>query len=130
MVPLLALAMLCTGAARPITYCTPGPYILFFDWGSADMDADKIEILDNAVKNFGFCKDAKVEVLGHTDTSEPDRVAWARSDAVHRYLADHGVPEKQIVANAMGSRRMRVETLPGIREPQNRRTEIVFSPGD
>jgi len=134
---LLGMALLCTAAARPLTICTPGPYIVFFEWGSAKLDTQAIAILDNLLDNLKHCDAASLAydgslvdlaVDGHTDTSEADAVSWARADAVHLFFRDHEVAEKRIKALGHGAKQLRITTPPDIRENQNRRVEVVLGP--
>jgi OOP family OmpA-OmpF porin len=134
----IAVATLPTSApARPLTICTPGPYIFFFEWGSAKLDGHSIAVLDNLLENLKNCDDSSlaydgtvvdVAVDGHSDTSEADAVSWARANAVHLFFREHHVAEKRIKAFGRGAKQLRITTPPDIRELQNRRVEIMLGP--
>jgi outer membrane protein OmpA-like peptidoglycan-associated protein len=49
-----------------------------------------------------------------------------RANAVGQQLVRDGVPENAIVITALGDTQPLVPTAAGVREPQNRRVEIVI----
>lgn len=124
----LGLAMLCTGAARPTGTCVPDFQMFFFDWGSAELSGGDQDRLARTIRQSLDCMPSAISVAGHNDSSEAEALAWKRADAVHAFVRAHGFPEKQIIEQAYGSQRPRVQTASGIREPMNRRVEIMFGP--
>ncbi|MBL7471039.1 flagellar motor protein MotB, partial [Escherichia coli] len=44
----------------PTVVCTPGPYIVFFDWDKSDITPEAASILDNAISNYQNCGNAQV----------------------------------------------------------------------
>jgi outer membrane protein OmpA-like peptidoglycan-associated protein len=70
-----------------------------------------------------------VQVTGYTDTSgSPDynqQLSVRRANAVAAVLVQDGVPQNDLVVTGRGENDLRVPTPPGVREPQNRRVEIV-----
>jgi len=129
-VPLMVLALLSTGAAPPLMHtCTPGPYIVFFDWSSSALKKQAVEILDNAVQNEGDCGPMTVVLAGHTDTSEPATLSRQRLKAVSNYFASRGIFVKRRNVLDYGARQQRVATAKGVNEPRNRRVEIIYGPG-
>ncbi len=67
---------------------------------------------------------------GYTDTSgTPDYnqgLSERRAKAVAAQLETDGVPASEIEIHAYGETHLLVATGPGVREPQNRRVEIVL----
>lgn len=127
MVPLLALLTLQVGAAAPRTVtivCMPGPWIVYFPRGSAELDETSHNILANFNANRVGCETGKVSVEGYTDTNERTAVSVARANAVERYLIGLGIPPKQMRAYGKGATNLRVRTPPHTDEPQNRRVEV------
>jgi OmpA-OmpF porin, OOP family len=117
----------------PKAQCTPGPYIVFFDFDKSDITAEASGILDGAVTAYGDCGQAQVMLAGYTDTSGTPRynlgLSQRRSDAVSAYMASKGVPSGVITTKALGETNLRVQTADGVRELQNRRVEITYGPG-
>ncbi|CAN5192341.1 N/A [soil metagenome] len=113
--------------------CTPGPYIVFFEWNKSDITAEAASILDNAVTAYGDCGQAQVMLAGYTDTSGTPKynlgLSQRRADAVSAYVSSKGVPAGVITSKAFGETNLRVQTADGVRELQNRRVEITYGPG-
>jgi outer membrane protein OmpA-like peptidoglycan-associated protein len=110
--------------------CFVGPFIVFFDWDKADLTPQAVAILDKAAAQY--VKDCEVQLAGHADRSGPADynigLSQRRADNVRQYLAGRGVPDGVMTTEAFGESRPLVETADGVREPQNRRVEITFSP--
>jgi opacity protein-like surface antigen/predicted DNA binding CopG/RHH family protein len=117
----------------PAVVCTPGPYIVFFDWDKSDITAEASSILDNAISNYQNCGNSQVMLAGHADRSGSASynvgLSQRRADAVKAYLSSRGIPGGVISTEAFGESRPRVATADGVRELQNRRVEITYGPG-
>jgi hypothetical protein len=72
---------------------------------------------------------ARITATGHTDTSGPEAYNMAlslrRANAVKDALVREGVPAQAISVIGRGEQGLLVQTGDGVREPQNRRVEIV-----
>ncbi|MHA6721527.1 OmpA family protein [Sphingomonas sp. RS2018] len=119
-----------TPAAVP---CTPGPYIVFFEWDRSDITPEAGGILDNAISAYQNCGNAQVMLAGHADRSGSASynvgLSQRRADSVRGYLTSRGIADGTISSEAFGESRPRVETADGVRELQNRRVEITYGPG-
>ena len=119
--------------APPVVPCTPGPYIVFFDWDKSDITPEAASILDNAVSAYQNCGNAQVMLAGHADRSGSATynvgLSQRRADAVRAYLSSRGIADGQISTEAFGESRPRVETADGVRELLNRRVEVTYGPG-
>ena len=113
--------------------CTPGPYIVFFDWDKSDITPEAASILDNAISNYQNCGNSQVMLAGHADRSGPASynvgLSQRRADAVKAYMSARGIPSGVITTQAFGESQPRVATADGVRELQNRRVEITYGPG-
>ena len=73
----------------------------------------------------------RIDVTGHADRAGSarynDRLSRRRANSVKQGLIANGVPEKDIIIYARGEREPLVPTRDGVREPQNRRVEIVLN---
>ena len=116
-----------------VVQCTPGPYIVFFDWDKSDITPEASSILDNAISNYQNCGNAQVMLAGHADKSGSASynvgLSQRRADSVKAYLTSRGIPGGVIGTEAFGESRPRVETADGVRELQNRRVEVTYGPG-
>ena len=67
---------------------------------------------------------------GHTDTSGPESYNMAlslrRANTVKSALVAEGVPANVITVVGKGETGLMVQTGPNVREPQNRRVEIIL----
>lgn len=117
----------------PVVQCTPGPYIVFFDWDKSDITPEAASILDNAISNYQNCGNSRVMLAGHADRSGSASynvgLSQRRADSVKAYLTSRGISDGVISTEAFGESRPRVETADGVRELQNRRVEIQYGPG-
>jgi OmpA-OmpF porin, OOP family len=117
----------------PTVVCTPGPYIVFFDWDKSDITPEAASILDNAISNYQNCGNAQVMLAGHADRSGSASynvgLSQRRADAVKAYMTARGIGAGVISTEAFGESKPRVETADGVRELQNRRVEVTYGPG-
>ncbi|HYZ31938.1 MAG TPA: OmpA family protein [Crenalkalicoccus sp.] len=105
-------------------------YLVFFDWDRADLTARAREIIAEAAQNAQRLQVTRIEVAGHADRSGPAdynlRLSRRRAEAVAAELVRHGIQRNEITIQAFGESRPLVPTADGVREPQNRRVEIVL----
>lgn len=117
----------------PTVVCTPGPYIVFFDWDKSDITPEAASILDNAISNYQNCGNAQVMLAGHADRSGSASynvgLSQRRADSVKAYMTARGIAAGVISTEAFGESKPRVETADGVRELQNRRVEVTYGPG-
>jgi iron complex outermembrane receptor protein len=112
---------------------TPKSYLVFFDFNKSDLTSQATAIVDQAAKNAGPAKVTKLEVTGHTDTVGSDaynmRLSRRRAESVAAQLVKDGIPSSEIAIVAKGKRDLLVPTADGVKEPQNRRVQIVYEGG-
>ena len=105
-------------------------YLVFFSWDQADISPVAASVLDQVRADYERGRPARVVVAGHADRSGPEGynlvLSQQRAEAVADALAALGVPENAMTLEAFGESSPRVPTADGVREPQNRRVEIVF----
>ncbi len=107
-----------------------GPYLVFFDFDSAAVKPEAEPILDRAAKDYRQYGFARIRLVGHADRAGPDwyndRLSLRRAEAVKKALAARGIPADAMVTIGKGEREPLVPTEDGVREPQNRRVEILI----
>jgi outer membrane protein OmpA-like peptidoglycan-associated protein len=105
-------------------------YLVFFDFNRADLTGRAREIIGEAAQNSRRVGPTRVEVAGHADRSGSpqynQRLSQRRAEAVASELVSRGVNRSDIGVTAFGESRPLVPTADGVREPQNRRVEIVL----
>jgi OOP family OmpA-OmpF porin len=105
-------------------------YLVFFDWDRADLTDRARQIIAEAAQNSSRVAATRIEVSGHADRSGTpqynQRLSMRRAEAVAAELVRQGVSRGAISVQAFGESRPLVATADGVREPQNRRVEIVL----
>jgi len=108
----------------------PDRFIVFFGFDSVEIPASATSILANAARVISEKGSVIVDIVGHADTSGPDAYNQALSErraaAVQQALIQRGVKANQIATSGRGEKALLVETADGVREPSNRRAEIVL----
>jgi outer membrane protein OmpA-like peptidoglycan-associated protein len=117
----------------PAPAAAPAPartYLVFFDFDRADLTDRARQIIAEAAQNSSRVQATRIEVAGHADRSGSpqynQRLSQRRADAVAAELTRLGVARSAITVQAFGESRPLVATADGVREPQNRRVEIVL----
>ena len=109
---------------------TPKSYLVFFDFNRSDLTPQAMSIVDQAATNAGPAKVTQLTVTGHTDTVGSDaynmRLSRRRAESVAAQLEKDGIPSSEISIVAKGKRDLLVPTADGVKEPQNRRVQIVY----
>jgi opacity protein-like surface antigen len=108
----------------------PPSFMVFFDWDRSNLSAQALNTIKQAADAFRAKGNARITATGHTDTSGPEAYNMAlslrRANAVKDALVRNGVPAQAITVIGMGEKGLLVPTADGVREPQNRRVEIVI----
>ncbi|HTR87371.1 MAG TPA: OmpA family protein [Reyranella sp.] len=104
-------------------------YMVFFDWDRSDLSPQALSTIGQAAQSWKTGGNPKITAIGHTDTSGPADYNMAlslrRANAVKNALIQDGVPSAAIATVGKGETQPLVPTGDGVREPQNRRVEIV-----
>jgi iron complex outermembrane receptor protein len=131
-------AATATAAYTPPPVVAPAPsvpksYLVFFDFNKSDLTPQAVSIVDQAARNAGPAKVTKLEVTGHTDTVGSDaynmRLSRRRAESVAAQLEKDGILSSEIAIVAKGKHDLLVPTADGVKEPQNRRVQIVYAGG-
>lgn len=105
-------------------------YLVFFDWDRADLTARARQVIATAATNATRVQTTRIEVNGYTDSSGSRRYNQAlsirRANAVAAELVAHGIARTAIAIMGYGQSHPLVPTADGVREPQNRRVEIIL----
>ncbi|HET8997066.1 MAG TPA: OmpA family protein [Acetobacteraceae bacterium] len=120
-----------TPAAAPAPAVQPSrSYLVFFDWDKANLTPRARQIIHEAADNSTHVQYTQIQVNGYTDTSGSaqynQRLSVRRADAVASELVRDGVPRNAISIQGFGETHLLVPTGEGVREPQNRRVEIII----
>jgi outer membrane protein OmpA-like peptidoglycan-associated protein len=120
-------------AVAPAPAAAPRSYLVFFDFNKSDLTPQAQTIVDQAAHNAASAKVTQLTVTGHTDTVGSDaynmRLSRRRAESVAAQLEKDGIPSSEIELVAKGKHDLLVPTGDGVREPQNRRVQIVYRDG-
>ena len=105
-------------------------FIVFFDFDKSSITAQAQSIIEQAAvaaKNGGI---VHIQLTGHTDLSGGSaynqKLSVRRAEAVKAALVKQGLPVSEIDLVGKGKSEPLVPTKDGVREPQNRRVEILL----
>jgi outer membrane protein OmpA-like peptidoglycan-associated protein len=105
-------------------------FIVFFDFDKAIITPEAARIIQQAASTANSTAVTRIDLTGHTDLSGSERYNQAlsikRGNSVKAELVKLGVPAAQIDVVGKGKSDPLVATPDGVREPQNRRVEIVL----
>jgi outer membrane protein OmpA-like peptidoglycan-associated protein len=121
-------------APAPIAHPAPPPvpqkFLVFFDFDKSNLRSDAQKIVSEAVEYAKTNGKATIVTTGHADTSGSDTYNMAlserRAKTVQKELEKLGIPATEISVRWKGESEPLVQTGDGVKEPQNRRVEIVM----
>jgi outer membrane protein OmpA-like peptidoglycan-associated protein len=120
-------------APAPAAVPAPAPartYLVFFDWDKSDLTARARQIISDAASASTHVQTTRIEVNGYTDLSGTAKynmgLSIRRANAVKAELIRDGVAASEIYTQGFGESHPLVPTAKGVREPQNRRVEIIL----
>ena len=120
-------------ATAGATAAAPAPariFLVFFDFDRADLTDRARAIIAEAATNVQRTGSTRIEVAGHADRAGTPQYNQAlserRAQAVAAELERRGIARSAMTIQAFGESRPLVPTADGVREPQNRRVEIVL----
>jgi OOP family OmpA-OmpF porin len=123
----------CAQPPPPPPAAPPPPpvknFLVFFDFDKSTLTPRALDIVKEAANTAKSGQNARVTCTGHTDTAGPANYNMAlslrRANTVKNALVKEGVPATSITVVGRGETALLVPTKDGVREPQNRRVEIV-----
>jgi outer membrane protein OmpA-like peptidoglycan-associated protein len=119
----------------PLPPAAPPPpvqkvFLVFFDWDKYNITAEGERIIELAAQQYKAGGSVKLQVTGYTDTTGSygynQRLSERRANAVATRLVALGVARSDMSVAGRSFNDLRVPTPHGVREPQNRRVEILF----
>jgi outer membrane protein OmpA-like peptidoglycan-associated protein len=125
------------GAPPPAAPLPPPPppvlrqvFLVFFDWDKDTITPEGMRVVQQAADAWRAGGMVTIHVTGYTDASGSagynQRLSERRANNVANALTRFGVPRQAMDVSGRGKNDQRVPTADGVREPQNRRVEIVW----
>jgi len=116
-------------AASPQTPQPARNFMLFFPYDRATLAPDNQSVVHEAAAAARANPNARITVAGHADSSGNGAynvtLSQRRAEAVREALIRDGVNQATISVAAKGEQQLMVSTQDGMREPKNRRVEII-----
>ena len=116
--------------AAPQVAAAPETFIVYFAWDSDALDGSGGRVIDDAVAVADSLGIADFSITGHADRSGPEdynlNLSLRRADNVKAALIVRGVKEGGISVAGRGEAEPAIATDDGVREPANRRVEIIL----
>jgi len=111
--------------------CPTAQFVVYFEFNKSDLTPEASAVLDRAVADAAKCNYKTVNVSGNTDTSGSaqynEGLSASRAQIVADGLTARGVAASLISQEALGESKPAVATQDGVKEPLNRRTEVVIT---
>jgi hypothetical protein len=109
---------------------SPGRYFVTFGLDQVTLTEQDRRVIAEAAEDYRQGGRPQVSVVGYTDTSGSAaynlELSQRRAEVVANELEREGVPSADIVTLGRGEEALLVATADGVREPRNRRVEIVL----
>jgi OOP family OmpA-OmpF porin len=104
-------------------------FVVYFEFDKSDLTPEGSRVVMDAASAFKQTGSVRVAITGYTDLAGTQRynlgLSKRRADRVHSALVQDGVPDGVIAEAWRGKENPAVPTPDGVREPRNRRVEIV-----
>jgi OOP family OmpA-OmpF porin len=123
-------------AAAPPPPPAPAPpaptrqFVVYFEFDKSDLTPEGAKVVSDAAAAYKQTGSARIAVTGYTDLAGTQQynlgLSKRRADTVRGALVRQGVPDGAIAEAWKGKQNPAVPTPDGVREPRNRRVEIML----
>ncbi len=114
----------------PQVAAAPETFTVYFSWDSDAVDSSGGRVIDDAVAEANSLGISDFSITGHADRSGSEdynlNLSLRRADNVKSDLIARGVKEGGLSVAGRGEAEPAVQTGDGVREPANRRVEIIL----
>ncbi len=105
-------------------------FVVYFDFDKSDLTDNARQVIAQAATAIRQSQATRIQVVGYTDLSGTEhynfRLSLRRANAVKTELVRLGVPAAEVEMVGKGMQDPAVPTALGVREPRNRRAEILL----
>ncbi|QCU91187.1 OmpA family protein [Thiomicrorhabdus sediminis] len=106
----------------------PAKFVGHFDFDLADLKAAEVPELDNFAAYLNEVSDAKVSIVGHTDSvgssAYNQKLSEKRAQDVADYLAGKGIAADRMMVSGMGESSPIADNSTKAGRAENRRVEV------
>jgi OmpA-OmpF porin, OOP family len=114
----------------PPPACDDVGFVVYFEWDRSNLTSQAQAVINQAISQARSCGVSSVAIDGHADRSGSASynvgLSERRARAVRDEMVRLGVPASAIALQAFGESRPAVQTPDGVREPLNRRSEVLL----
>jgi OOP family OmpA-OmpF porin len=107
----------------------PETYVAYFDFNKSNINPEAAQVLDKVIAAAKKSGSASVSVTGYADRVGSEdynlKLSLRRADSARDYLIKGGIPADQITVSGRGEADPAVPTADNVKEPRNRRVEII-----
>ena len=107
----------------------PETYVVYFDWNKFNIKPEAAQVLDKVIAAAKASGTASISDTGYADRSGTEdynlKLSLKRADAVRDYLIKGGIAADRITVSGRGEADPAVPTADGVKEPRNRRVELI-----
>lgn len=108
----------------------PVTFVLYFEEASTELSPASKYTLPELFKEVNKRQAIEVQITGHTDRLDSeasnDRLSIERAEIIKEMLIAKGLQASFIRAVGRGERELLIKTPDGVREPLNRRVEVII----
>jgi OmpA-OmpF porin, OOP family len=123
-------AVLSVEKGLAVAASSPEAFTVFFNFDSADLIPNQDKTLKAIAAASKMGKEVRLVVSGHSDRAGPKGynlvLSQLRAVSIENALLRRGVLPERVAVTARGESQPRIATSDGIREPRNRRVEIIL----
>ena len=117
---------------KVVSVCDSGStdFSVYFPWDKSALTDQAKAVVANAASIANQCSVSDIVIEGHTDSSGPQSynvgLSTRRANSVEAELRGNGITTTNITKSAKGETALAKPTRDGVREPLNRRTEVII----
>lgn len=116
--------------AEELAAVQPETFTVYFAFDSTEIRPEAVRTIGEAAAAAREGRAVQLSLTGHADRAGPEeynmRLSLRRAQAVRDVLVERGIAAERISLAARGESEPAVPTADGVREPANRRVEIVM----
>ena len=110
--------------------CEAQNFVVYFEWDRSNLSPEALRTIEAAVAEAQRCTITAIDVVGFADTSGAPTynvgLSNRRAAVVREALMQRGVDVSSITTSGRGESGLARQTGDNVREPLNRRTEVVI----
>ena len=118
-------------APEPVPEPKEALFKIYFPFDDSNLTSEAQETVQEIAAQYKDEQVIRILVQGNTDTSGSntynDNLSQARAASVREGLIANGIPAEWIVTEALGETNPAVQTGDGVKEPLNRRAEVLIT---